>query len=350
MNYIGSEFKSWITAKEKIFFSVVTMSAIALVMLLGSILDNTRNQQLQRTDIVTIDSICRKVGNDIISLKKDTIIADNTDIQKLKWKVDSLIIMHNSLQIALSEIEKQTSIRQDDIRQETNNIINKFNGVISWWLLLLGIICGFAPLVLAYLNHKNDSDYIELLNMNYKETISNMQSMKTEIEHKLDKMNTFSKELESKDVERNQCLKFEENKRNQKLENNLNELKLTHTFAYITSFSKDSKFQQSPERFRIFDKLLRDIIKNSLACIDKEDNMKVEDIDWTYWNMASLEGIRLLVPFQKDRGKIRRMNTLIARLQNVQDLYKTKDSSKLEDKRLNDLQNELKVFYKMYYE
>ena len=247
--------------------------------------------------------------------------------------------MHNALQIALSEIEKQTTIRQDDIRQETNNIINKFNGVISWWLLLLGIICGFAPLVLTYLNHKNDSDYIELLNMNYKETISNMLSMKTEIEQEISKMNGLSQKLES-----------EEKKRNHILEKSRDELRLTHTFSYITSFTKDSKFQQSPERFRIYDKLLREIIQNILACINKYDNTEVVDIDWTYWNMVSLEGIRLLVPFQKDRGKIRRMNNLITRLQNLQSIYKTDGLSVFEDQPLIDLRKELKSFYKMYYE
>lgn len=68
MSCLGNEFRSWKTAKEKIFFSVVTMSAIAVVMLLGSIFDNTRNQPLPNTDIITIDSICRKVGNDLNSL------------------------------------------------------------------------------------------------------------------------------------------------------------------------------------------------------------------------------------------------------------------------------------------
>lgn len=247
--------------------------------------------------------------------------------------------MQNTLQIALSEIEKQTIIRQDDIRQETNNIINKFNGVISWWLLLLGIICGFAPLVLAYLNHKNDSDYIELLNMNYKETISNMLSMKTEIRQEIDKMNDLSLKLESEDKKRNHIL-----------EKSHDELRLTHTFSYITSFTKDSKFQQSPERFRIYDKLLREIIQNSLTCINGDNKTEVVDIDWSYWNMVSLEGIRLLVPFQKDRGKIRRMNNLIMKLQNLQGLYKTAGPSIWEEQSIIDLRKELKSFYKMYYE
>ena len=230
MDNLGNEFKNWKTAKEKIFFSVVTMSAIAVVMLLGSIFDNTRNNPLTNANIITIDSICRKVGDDIISLQKDSIGKAKTDIQQLQWKVDSLAIMHNALQIALSEIEKQTTIRQDDIRQETNNIINKFNGVLSWWLFLLGIICGFAPLVLAYLNHKNDSDYIELLNMNYKETISNMLSMKTEIKQEIDKMNVLSQKMES-----------EEKKRNDMLEKNREELRLAHTFSYIAFHLKSKQ-------------------------------------------------------------------------------------------------------------
>lgn len=339
MNYSGSEFRKWKSAREKIFFSVITMSMIAVAMLLGSIFDNTRNMPLQSTNVVTIDSICRKVGKDMINLRKDSVGKSQSDIQQLRWKIDSLCIMHNTLQNVLSEIEKQTIVRQDDIRQETNNIINKFNGVISWWLLLLGIICGFAPLVLAYLNHKNDSDYIELLNMNYKETINNMVSMKANIEEEISKMNVLSEKLNSEDKKRSRILSASRD-----------ELNLMHTFAYITSFTKDSKFQQLPERFRILDKLLREIIHNSLVCINKSDNTKMVEIDWFYWNMASLEGIRLLLPFQKDRGKIRRMNRLIIRLQNMQDLYKTDNSFIFESQGMIDLRKELESFYKLYYE
>lgn len=338
MNKLSNEFKNWKTAKEKIVLCVVTISAIAVVMLLGSILDNTRNKPLPSYNIISIDSICRKVGNDIIDMQKDSISRTKTNILQLQWKVDSLAIMQNALQIALSEIEKQTTIRQDDIRQETNNIINKFNGILSWWLLLLGIICGFAPLILTYLNHKNDSDYIGLLNMNYKEIIINMQSLKAEIEQEIDNMNVLSQKLESEDKERNYILK-----------KNHDELKLAHTFSYIASFSKDSKFQQSPERFRIYDKLLREIIQNILACVNCKDNTKAIDIDWTYWNMVSIESLRLLIPFQKDRGKIRRMNNLITRLQDLQNISNTHALLPSEKQRLYNLRKELESFYDLYY-
>ena len=66
--------------------------------------------------------------------------------------------------------------------------------------------------------------------------------------------------------------------------------------------------------------------------------------------MVSIEGLRLLISLQKDRGKIRRMNNLITRLQDFQSISKTVGLSAFEDQRINNLRNELKSFYKIYYE
>lgn len=239
--------------------------------------------------------------------------------------------MQHSLQITLSEIEKQTEQRQNDIRQETNNIINKFNGVISWWLFLLGIICGFAPLVLAYLNHKNDSEYLELLNMNYNEVINKVEKRIKEMENLHNRIDDSEKEREHK------------------LEENRKELKLMHAFVYATSFTKDPKFQQSPERGLITEKLLKEIIQSSLSYIQTNESIPKKDIDWFYWIMASLEGLRLIIPFQKDRQKIRKMNNIIIELQKIQTLYYDDSFSIIGKNEMRDLQNKMEQFNKVYY-
>ena len=217
-------------------------------------------------------------------------------------KVQEIELSLNILQHSVSEIEKQTSTRQDDIRQETNNIINKFNGAISWWLLLLGIVCGFAPLVLAYLNHKNDSEYIKQLNSNYLEALQKLKEHEEKIKDKLTKLENKKEEFERS-----------EKKRNEELTSTRKKLELLHTFVYVASFTTKSQFQTSPERNRIVDKLLFELINNSLKCIkfDGEKTYISDDVDILYWVMTSIEGITLLAPYQTDILKLRRMNDIV---------------------------------------
>lgn len=153
-------YRDWEYSSRKIFALVVIIAAISLLMLIGSIIE-TRNESrlVSERPVVTIDSLCKSLKKELSQPSKGTLKKDSAMVEKVKDIELSLKI----LQRCVSEIEEQTASRQDDIRQETNNIINKFNGAISWWLLLLGIVCGFAPLVLAYLNHKNDSEYIKQL-------------------------------------------------------------------------------------------------------------------------------------------------------------------------------------------
>ena len=96
-----------------------------------------------------------------LSMSKKGFLQTRGD--SLKWKLDSMEIALRGMNNLIEVLEQQTEIRQNDMRQETNNIINKFNGNIEWWIFLLGVICGVVPILLAYLNHKNDSEYMKLL-------------------------------------------------------------------------------------------------------------------------------------------------------------------------------------------
>lgn len=246
-------YRDWEYSSRKIFALVVTIAAISLLMLIGSIIE-TRNESrlVSERPVVTIDSLCKSLKKELSQPSKDTLKKDSAMVEKVKDIELSLKI----LQRCVSEIEEQTASRQDDIRQETNNIINKFNGAISWWLLLLGIVCGFAPLVLAYLNHKNDSEYIKQLNSNYLEALQKLKEHEEKINGKLKDLENKKKEFESS-----------EKKRNEELTSTRKKLELLHTFVYVASFTTKSQFQTSSERNRIVDKLLFELINNSLKCI-----------------------------------------------------------------------------------
>ena len=99
-------------------------------------------------------------------------------------------------------LEKQTELRQDDIRQETNNIINKFNGNIEWWIFLLGIICGVAPILLTFLNHQKDAEYIELLNDNFEKMAAQMKDKEDALREKEEELDKVKRTLLKADMER----------------------------------------------------------------------------------------------------------------------------------------------------
>lgn len=84
MNELRNEFKSWKTARDKIFYCVVTISTLAIFMLLGSILDNTRTQPINNANIATLDSIQRNFADKIQSLCKDAVNKDTTSLHHLQ--------------------------------------------------------------------------------------------------------------------------------------------------------------------------------------------------------------------------------------------------------------------------
>lgn len=279
---------------------------IAVIALLGILITSIVSCSQEKGDITkrfdeeTIDSIYKRLQ------QKRSKAGIGSSKDSLSRKVDSLEFSLQALNVSVSLIEKETSQRQDDIRQETNNIINKFNGYLSWWLLLLGIVCGFAPLVLAYLNHKNDSEYINLLNSNYRETLDKINNKEKEIDNKLQELDALKLSLKEAD-----------DARNEKLNASRKKLDLLHTFVYIASFTSKSQFQVSQDRTRLVDKLLFELINNSLKCIDK-NNLVSNEADLLYWIMTSIEGLSLLAPYQTDMLKLRRMNKIVRLLKQTQ--------------------------------
>lgn len=298
MSNASRNYRQWENARDKIFRFVASISAMAFFMLICTILENNRETPCKHEHNISLDSICNQVAQEKVP-KMDITKYGRTQIDSLRWKIDSLGVREQILQQALSKIETLMEERQSDIRQETNNIINKFNGNISWWLLLLGVICGFAPMVLTYLNHKNDNEYIKLLNSNYKEVLEELNIKKKELEE-------LAKKLEN-----------EEKMRSEKMEEEERLLKLMHSFVYTTSITRKAKFQQSQFRDCIADRLLRNILLNSIECINKQ-GIENDQMTIFYWFMATSESIELIMPFQKERTKMRRMNDILNKLKELQ--------------------------------
>lgn len=322
MSDASRNYRKWENARDKIFRFVASLSAMAFFMLICTILGNNRENLRKHEHNISLDSICNQVAQEKVS-KMDMAKYGRTQTDSLRWKIDSLGVREQILQQTLSKIETLTEERQSDIRQETNNIINKFNGTISWWLLLLGVICGFAPMVLTYLNHKNDNEYIKLLNSNYKEVLK-------ELDIKKKKLEKLAEELED-----------EEKMRSQKMEEEERLLKLMHSFAYTTSITRKAKFQHSRYRDCIADSLLRNILLNSIEYIN-EKHFEKNNTKIFYWLMATSESIELLIPFQKDRMRARRMNNIFGELVELQNSVYNGHS--LTDEQIKNIQKSMDDF------
>ena len=60
----------------------------------------------------------------------------------------------------LTELENKLENSCNDVREETNNIINKFNGSINFWLVILGVLCGLAPIIMAKYHNSNNITFL----------------------------------------------------------------------------------------------------------------------------------------------------------------------------------------------
>lgn len=65
---------------------------------------------------------------------------------------------------AQTEIIKRQDALADDLRQETNNLINKFNGWIGFWLGIIAILGVIIPIALQFKLSKESKDEIQNLN------------------------------------------------------------------------------------------------------------------------------------------------------------------------------------------
>lgn len=75
---------------------------------------------------------------------------DSTGVSRLGKEIASALANRNAMLADSKEYILEKSI--DDARQETNNIINKVNGWISFWIAMLAFVGGLIPALIAVKN------------------------------------------------------------------------------------------------------------------------------------------------------------------------------------------------------
>lgn len=143
-----------------------------------------KESELRRLKSDSLRSLFYASCNDFLS---DTIRHQNPP-DKLKSQIRGkgnaaeeeyreIIYRLKLLTLRVAEIEDNEEKLISDTRQETNNIINKFNGWTGFWIAVLAIFGGGLPIIIQFvLSRKTRMEYESMLeNIRLKSANNNMQ-------------------------------------------------------------------------------------------------------------------------------------------------------------------------------
>lgn len=226
----------------------------------------------------------------------------------------------------LTELENKLENSCNDVREETNNIINKFNGSINFWLVILGVLCGLAPIIMAKYHNSNNITFL-------RSVISSIAKKGDEID---DKINEF-KECEKKRNNVIESIKKENNDKITEIRNGLYEtikpLSILQLYSHIIIITRTSYFQNSINRVNIAENLLCCLIDDALKYIQLlQENNKINNEQIEHVIGAVAEGLQNLHPFvYNNRERSRYMNNAITKLRDTQENIFNGDNIKQED-------------------
>lgn len=122
-------------------------------------------------DIVPVSSGCMLPKEILCDTNKIAVVMlDSTRIAH--W--DSTLAFTDQTLKRIHQVELRNRDLIDDVRQETNNIINKVNGWLGFWIAVLALVGGIVPIVIqfVYMHGKNkDFDKLSAQVTNEFETI-----------------------------------------------------------------------------------------------------------------------------------------------------------------------------------
>lgn len=81
----------------------------------------------------------------------------------------------------------------DDLRQETNNVINKFNGWLSFWLAILALVGGLIPFVIQLAMQADQKEKVERISEEQKREFRKLHE---EVKTQLQELDREKKQME----------------------------------------------------------------------------------------------------------------------------------------------------------
>ena len=136
---------------------------IVYFILLCMCISQVRQSNKLTTREVSKDAIPEKIyfslrGDSVASNDTALITALNAHIDSLNFKIDSAIRIINTW----NELCDNNLLHGfDDLRQETNNVIDKQNAWLSFWIAILALVGGLLPLLIQMNTQKDQRQEFE---------------------------------------------------------------------------------------------------------------------------------------------------------------------------------------------
>lgn len=162
-------------------FAIVTLTMLMILLGCGYMFYETCKPTLSHKECDHLWMELRdSIYNDLVHV--DSIFATPIPSNKVNEKVilsesnkstsKKFIFTQNDIEI-LKKTQKTLIARQDkmadDLRQETNNMINKVNGWLSFWMSVMAVLGVFVPIALQFKLYRETRDSDQTLREQHKE-------------------------------------------------------------------------------------------------------------------------------------------------------------------------------------
>lgn len=274
---------------------------------------NLHNEWLKKRDslyleVVPTDSV---LSNIILVRGKQDLEGEKTKIDSMIMKKDVekyLIPLSDVLKIR--ESQKQLLIHQDqlidDVRQETNNIINKMNGWLGFWMGVMAILGVFVPIALQLKLYRENRDTEERLRQECKDEFEHLQNESINNEKKNEIAQRTSQaeikaELLKMEIEIDQRFKRMQND----YQRDMQIVRFTATTRCFHNIIDSPEIRTNELRNQLLEKNWKDIVTYFKKFIDYYTNQTKDDgnsylMSVIIVQIASiLTSLRILIPWRK---------------------------------------------------
>lgn len=126
---------------------IIGLGLIYLSLLGSSLFVFLKGHVLTDTSVVYSATLPKPYPkHELLDTGKISIIAVNDEY----YRLDSLILFERNITSRIGALESRENQMLDDIRQETNNIINKVNGWLGFWIAVLALVGGIIPIIIQF--------------------------------------------------------------------------------------------------------------------------------------------------------------------------------------------------------
>ena len=195
---------------------------IVYFILLCTCISQVRQSNKLTTRKVSKDAIPEKI---YFSLRADSLASNDTalitalnaHIDSLNFKIDSAIRLINTW----NELCDNNLLHGfDDLRQETNNVIDKQNGWLSFWIAILALVGALLPLLIQMNSQQDQRHKFEEEKKDIRSTLREIKIFKTKMQKYLKTESDSSKsEIEKKMKEQEEEIEKKINEQKEGLNN-----------------------------------------------------------------------------------------------------------------------------------